>query len=163
MEGQPMRRTAVIICAAAIATTAAPSQARTIMGIGALPCGRWLEDRKNDDYYASAQWVLGYLSRADRISSHDVLHHIESSAVVTWLDQYCAAHPEHAMEAAAMRLEMDLSGRAKAKPKTTTKTTKAKAQVPPKGKGKAKAHTKGKPKPKPKPAPTPESVAPIVG
>jgi hypothetical protein len=112
-----MRPVALILCAALTAAAAAPAGARTIMGAGALPCRRWVDDRKADSYFTAAQWVLGYLSRADRDYPGGTLHATDSTAVVTWLDQYCAAHPDDDLETAAFRLEVDTARPAASPPR----------------------------------------------
>lgn len=111
-----MRRTAAMICAATLLVAPAAAGAQTVMGAGALRCVRWVEDRKGDDYFPTAQWVLGYLSRADRAYRRDLLHPVRSTDVVAWLDRYCAAHPDDDVETAAFRLEADIAARPQAAP-----------------------------------------------
>jgi hypothetical protein len=155
-----MRRTALIIGLAA-ATAAGPAAARTVLGAGALSCERWSADRQaGEAYVPSAQWVLGYLSRADRVRKGGQLHAVGSNEVITWLDQYCGAHPRDGLETAAYRLEIDIAGHALRPPPAQAKAgaqakAEAKAKAGSKEKASTKAHAKvkaaSKPKAKPKP------------
>jgi hypothetical protein len=154
-----MRRTALIIGLAA-ATAAAPAAARTILGAGALSCERWSADRQEGEAYVpSAQWVLGYLSRADRIRKGGKLHAVGSSDVITWLDQYCGAHPKDGLETAAFRLEVNIASHGLVPPPAKAKAG-TQAKPPAKARAQAKTASKSKTKPKPKPKTKPHHPAP---
>jgi hypothetical protein len=61
-----------------------------VYGTGAASCGRWLEMRRADNYYAYGNWVLGYISAK---SEHLRLKDSDSDAMAAWMDKYCAEHP----------------------------------------------------------------------
>jgi hypothetical protein len=144
-----MRRTALIIGLVAV-TAAGPAAARTVLGAGALSCERWSADRQDGEAYVpSAQWVLGYLSRADRVRKGGQLHAVGSSEVITWLDQYCGAHPRDGLETAAFRLEVDIAGHALGPPPAKAKAG-SKEKPPAKAHAKAKTASKAKTRPKPR-------------
>jgi hypothetical protein len=168
-----MRRTALIIGLAA-AAAALPAAARTVLGAGALSCERWSADRQaGEAYVPSAQWVLGYLSRADRTRKSGLLHAVGSAEVITWLDQYCGAHPKDGLETAAFRLEVEIAGHhlggapAKAEPKEKPPAkSSAKAKTAPKAKTRPQPKTKAKPRhpaqpPPPPPPPEPPAEPPF--
>jgi hypothetical protein len=85
----------------------APSHAAVLIGAGVDPCGRWTAetaDSNSPQALQDEQWVLGYLSAAGQHGGKgaDPLKRVDASAVWTWVDNYCHAHPSaHIADAAA--------------------------------------------------------------
>jgi hypothetical protein len=84
----------------------APSHAAMVIGAGVDPCGRWTAETAASDSpqaLQDEQWVLGYLSAVGQHGGKgaDPLKGTDASAVWTWIDNYCRAHPSaHIADAA---------------------------------------------------------------
>jgi len=77
-----------------------------VIGAGVDPCGRWTAETaasNSPQALQDEQWVLGYLSAAGQHGGKgaDPLKGGDASAVWTWIDNYCHAHPSaHIADAA---------------------------------------------------------------
>jgi hypothetical protein len=92
-----------------------PAFSEYVLDVGANTCAKWVEARKVRGDSADvmhAAWLYGYLSAVSArlkaearsavffgkndqrlIEKADILWNIEPTAINTWMDQYCQAHP----------------------------------------------------------------------
>jgi hypothetical protein len=78
--------------------TGTPSHAAMVIGAGVDPCGKWSADRaipNSPQALQDEQWALGYLSAVGQHGGKgaDPLKGANASAVWTWIDKFCVAHP----------------------------------------------------------------------
>ena len=77
---------------------------RTIYGAGADSCGTWLAERKTSAWFQDGEWILGFLTAANRFANVPP-RHTDSAAITVWVDNYCQANPlEDLVEAATALL-----------------------------------------------------------
>jgi hypothetical protein len=103
-----------VLLLAAATCTARPSDAAAnmILGYGADSCGTWTADRNNrNQAVADAQWVLGYVGGMGFLSGKDLLGGLDYGAVVSWVNNYCEAHPLEQVVDAAIALGIELAKR----------------------------------------------------
>jgi hypothetical protein len=72
-------------------------------GAGTKTCGAWVEKRKEDDHFAMAQWMLGYVSAAGYYGDFR-LRESEGQALVVWMDNYCQQNPLETFEKGVQKL-----------------------------------------------------------
>jgi hypothetical protein len=109
-------RTAMLIWVLFV-TASSQAFSQTMVGTGARSYGAWTKDRRDSVFSTvNDQWVFGYLSGAnDEIKSPDFLKLTDSSAIVAWINNYCASHPLDKIFAAATALKNELKSRAASK------------------------------------------------
>jgi len=81
---------------------------QTIMGGGSMRCEVYAE---SDDAvkFAGESWALGFLSSANlRAKNLDLLRAIDSVAVITALENFCASHPAQSIADASMEILREL-------------------------------------------------------
>jgi hypothetical protein len=98
----------VVAIAAGSAAQAAPAHAKWM---GEASCSAWPQKEAYDDFDKALllNWVLGWLSRSGKDGA-DVLATVDQPTVSSWLDRYCAAHPDDSLISAAAVLETELIG-----------------------------------------------------
>ena len=111
----------IFIMAAALVLASANSSAQPVphradvMGPGTISCGKWIEQRREAGVvmYGSEDWVLGFLSSYNQYSSTDgrLTADIDSEGAMTWLDNYCQAHPLDKLITATTALVAELEAR----------------------------------------------------
>lgn len=86
---------------------------QAVVVLGKMSCGDWVQVRKARDVNSTAFefWVLGYLSGSAVQTNEDVLRHLGSNAVETWIDNYCAKNPLDSLGTAADELFEELKAR----------------------------------------------------
>lgn len=93
---------------ALIATSALAGEGNgVIYGAGNSSCGRWLEDRKSDDWFGKGQWMLGFISAASVFDVVD-LKRSDSAAFAAFADKYCTEHPLDQFSDAVRALLLEL-------------------------------------------------------
>jgi hypothetical protein len=95
------------------AANAEPGREITVLGAGNFSCGKWSNERRSQSVsgLSAAQWVLGYVSAANRfLLTHDgdVAKNTDNAALLAWLDNYCSAHPLDNLNVASGRLILEL-------------------------------------------------------
>jgi hypothetical protein len=106
-----------VIITAAIALFLATSARATepqylVLGNGAQSCGTWIEDRRtnNDIWRDDRTWILGYITGINYAlaitgKKNGVLgRNDDPTALVAWMDNYCATHPLDTIARAAVVL-----------------------------------------------------------
>ena len=75
----------------------------TLLGVGNVPCGKYLQMSKNPSAVVDANvWVLGYLSGVNIVRGHsDFLKNTDSDAIEAAVTLYCRENPlDHLWQAA---------------------------------------------------------------
>jgi hypothetical protein len=118
-------RIIVAIVIVAIGIDSVHGEGRWVLGHGLSLCSAWTEARKtyNVDQIPMEHWVAGYLSEANFVGPDlqapdipDLLKGEDWTALTTWIDNYCAAHPVNQLYAAANALVVELTSRHPAPP-----------------------------------------------
>jgi hypothetical protein len=113
-------RSALIVAAMAMLVSANSSaqpvpHRADIMGPGTISCGKWIEQRREAGVvmYGSEDWVLGFLSGYNEYSSTDgrLTSDTDADGAMTWLDNYCQAHPLDKLATATTALVAALEAR----------------------------------------------------
>jgi hypothetical protein len=91
--GASMKKLTLALCLCLLPVVSPRSEVRSI-GSGNASCGTWLHDRKTKDYFAMANWALGYISGAAIWGDvGNPLGQTDADGVFYWLDNYCNARP----------------------------------------------------------------------
>jgi hypothetical protein len=102
----------LLLAAGTCAARPSDAAANTIIGIGADSCGTWTADRNNrNQVITDTQWVLGYVAGMGFLSGKDLLSGLDYGAVVSWVNNYCEAHPLEQVADAAIALGIELARR----------------------------------------------------
>ena len=104
-----------------LVTVTSPAASTRLVGDGLISCQTWTEEREANSPRSSLMtvWVLGFMSAAnttlfargdpDFLAESD----IDIRTIVTGIDSYCQAHPEHRIADAAGDLVIALLQRAR--------------------------------------------------
>ncbi len=92
-----------ILSLLALVCVPSASGAYTSYGVGNKTCGTWVENRKRNDHYEMAQWMLGYISATGYYSVYR-LRESEGQAFIIWMDNYCQDSPLEKFEKAVHEL-----------------------------------------------------------
>ncbi len=85
--------------AQALASMRPPAEAKS--------CGKWLQDRRTDNWYATSEWMRGYTQAYGYYGCYE-LQDVGSGALAGWMDSYCSSNPQAALETGVRRLIKDL-------------------------------------------------------
>jgi hypothetical protein len=79
----------------------------------ASSCGNWTQTRKNQDNQYLEGWVLGFVTGANAYDQNDGKLGVGSgaTAMLAWVDQYCAANPLAPVIEASLKLVIELKKR----------------------------------------------------
>jgi hypothetical protein len=100
------------------AASAYASDQYVILGAGGRPCGSWLQVRSQalPDSAVLQSWLLGYVTSVNAnvlTVGQDVTKGDSPDALLTWVDNYCAAHPLDSVARAAGSLVESLRAKNK--------------------------------------------------
>ena len=106
-----MKAAWMMACVMALAAGGAQSAPAHAKWMGEASCAAWPQKEAFDDFDKALllNWVLGWLSRSGKDGA-DVLATVDQPTVSSWLDRYCAAHPDDSLISAAAVLETELIG-----------------------------------------------------
>lgn len=98
-------------------TVAATRQPPAVFGPGFGSCGQWTAAHQGYSAITSGQdaWLLGYLSAYSYWGTNrtkDLFDKTGNGALIGWVSDYCAAHPQDQIATAARALVADLNRRA---------------------------------------------------
>ena len=110
-----MIRTAIII-ALMMCSSASAAQTFMNLGQGALSCGRWATERRQNNFtlFPLEAWILGYLTAYNAWSENapaDVSKGTDVAGLFAWIDNYCASNPIDDIATASAHLVKTLSVR----------------------------------------------------
>ena len=92
---------------------ASPSYAFTVLGAGAVSCGKWTQQRQNRNDMQIGGWALGFVSGANAMETNiDFLEAPDADAVLAWVDNYCRSHPLDQVSTALVHLVIELEQQA---------------------------------------------------
>jgi hypothetical protein len=102
----------VLLSAALLAgaTAQARAQSKFFLGEGNAPCGSWTTERKanSTDGKQLSAWARGYVSGANVMQKFKdnifAKNTAELNAMMSWLDEYCRAHPSENLVVATDQL-----------------------------------------------------------
>jgi hypothetical protein len=88
-----------------------------VLGHGLVPCEEWTKERRENSPVAALRgaWVLGYLTAVNRYApwaSKDIAEGMDTEAVWSWIDNYCAQNPGEAIAHATAALVSERRQRA---------------------------------------------------
>ena len=112
-----MKRAAGLVVTLAIVAAAFSAYVLSYSAAAHQTCGRWLEvsrDESHPIHLLFMSWAEGWVGRA--ALEAEVPWGGDASAVRTWINNYCRAHPLNTIDDAAYDLEGQLDQRS-AKPK----------------------------------------------
>lgn len=104
---------AVLLCAVLglVTENSANAASISVIGAGAVSCGKWLEQRGDKRARAeAAQWVFGYLAAYNAANEARQVEVHDTQSVTAFLDRYCSINPLQAVPAAAAALVEELGG-----------------------------------------------------
>ena len=64
----------------------------TLYGLGGVWCEEWVVKRRNDNWHAIGEWMLGFISAAGYYDVYD-LKDDEAQVFAKWMDAYCQQNP----------------------------------------------------------------------
>ena len=110
-----MRHRVALIIGTAVVVAAAVGlfgqDDRTIYGAGTNSCDHWTSARAGDAWLTSGQWILGFVSAANRYSKAPPTRS-DARSMARWIDEYCRDHPTSDIADATQELvELLVSGR----------------------------------------------------
>jgi hypothetical protein len=76
---------------------------RTIYGAGTNTCSQWTESRTGEGWFTAGQWVLGFVSAANRYSKTPPTKS-DARSMARWVDDYCRDHADRDVADAAEAL-----------------------------------------------------------
>jgi len=85
-------------------------------GAGTSSCGEWSKYHPDQHTTVTAenvgmhQWVLGFVSGINA-AAQKPLPKTDSSAIIAWITQHCAAYPLNTVDTASLVLALELSKR----------------------------------------------------
>lgn len=96
-----------------------PSSAQNTVGYGRISCELWTKERRSESAMSLAYsaWVLGFVSGVNAIGilqaneSQDFLRTAVLKDMITWVDDFCVAHPNYNLDTAGFALIDALKGR----------------------------------------------------
>ncbi|MEQ8233472.1 MAG: hypothetical protein RLW61_22835 [Gammaproteobacteria bacterium] len=96
---------------ALLLTVAAPA-APAITSIADFSCAEWAARRAGDgDVDAPQMWLSGFMTALATALRVDVLAITDAPAVFTWMDGWCAEHPQEQLSSGGQHLFNELLGR----------------------------------------------------
>jgi hypothetical protein len=105
---------------AAIALVSAPAQDKVIQYYGfpgSDSCANWTENRKNrlSSNQVLEGWVLGFVTGYNQYGASDggTTQGGNATAILGWMDQYCAANPLDSVYWASTKLVSELKRRSR--------------------------------------------------
>ena len=88
------------------------SHADETIVVGSISCKEWVADRASEsDYrkkYIDQNWLVGFLGGYAMSNGVDFLAEVKTQSVYTWMDKYCASHPQKKIEDGAIILVHEL-------------------------------------------------------
>jgi hypothetical protein len=106
-----------LLSVAAAVPIVAKAATVTIIGDGALSCGKWISERGADGkpFQVRQAWVFGYLSGMATGVGSDALAPaaVDHASIVVWMDNYCQANPLDPVSKAASALFYELAKRSR--------------------------------------------------
>jgi hypothetical protein len=104
-----------VVCLALIPIAPAYAENRLMhsWSYEASSCGDWTQTRKNRDTQYLEGWVLGFVTGANAYGQNDGQLGVGSgeTAMLAWVDQYCAANPLAPVIEASLKLVIELKKR----------------------------------------------------
>jgi|SRR5271167_1739262 len=96
-----------------IISTTANAEGVMVWGSGIVSCGSWTKEPKNTPARHQREgWLLGFLSGYNWYAvNNQALLLEDGNAFITWVDNYCAAHPLGEIVSAASALIAELQRR----------------------------------------------------
>ena len=92
-----------------------------VRGAGQETCAKWLRERANwitGSSHTYLNWILGFIAAyndfvhtQEPASTAGIDVGIENDPLISWVDQYCRAHPQDAIYAVSTALINDLKKR----------------------------------------------------
>lgn len=80
-----------------------------VVGSGNDSCGKWLNNRKTtSDWHQAGQWINGYYVAAQDLLPKDSLKKVDTYAMMSFVDKYCAENPLSAIYDATFPLLKEL-------------------------------------------------------
>jgi len=93
----------ILVSVVMMATSAS---ALAVNQIGAIPCGKWVEDHTNRKGWRTIvedEWVAGFLSGEAVSLDVDILANTDLTSLALWVTNYCKSNPlSDSLEAATM-------------------------------------------------------------
>ena len=92
-----------------------------VRGAGQETCAKWLRERSNwitGSSHSYLNWILGFIAAyndfvhtQEPASNAGIDVGVENDPLISWIDQYCRAHPQDAIYAVSTALINDLKKR----------------------------------------------------
>jgi hypothetical protein len=114
-----MQKAYAIILILLLWPAAGEAKTITVRGEGYASCNMWTQEHTIRSRRQPVQdsWILGYVNAAssmlDLPDVEDVSAPFHNADLITWIDDYCSAHPDEPLIRAADALMRDLARRAR--------------------------------------------------
>jgi|SoiMethySBSTD1v2_1073268.scaffolds.fasta_scaffold477095_2 hypothetical protein len=99
------------------ASSSARSQDMVMFGAGLSSCERWTEhqqihkaDPSDPQWLLDSQWIFGFVTGSNYSTSQNQARFADATAIMAYIDNYCALSPLHTLGMAAAALVQEGGG-----------------------------------------------------
>jgi hypothetical protein len=99
----------MVLCASMMLVADAAAETKHMLGLGGSSCGSWTKASPVTRSLAQ-QWVVGYLAGLNSQTPDDLdfIKGADFDGLMSWIDNYCRAHPIESINTAANELSTEL-------------------------------------------------------